>query len=91
MFTVSNAPLDDDDKDMEMFYLMTALDARLCSVKKESCCSTSQLVTTLVSAFILFHEMRYNNGSVHTENLPLGFCISRIGSLKLCFLENYWC
>ena len=28
----------DDDKDMEMFYFMTALDARLCSVKKESCC-----------------------------------------------------
>jgi len=23
--------------------------------------------------------------------LPLGFCISRIGSLKLCFLENYGC
>ena len=52
MFTFSNAPLDDDDKDMEMFYFMTALDARLCSVKKESCCSTSQLVTTRVSAFI---------------------------------------
>ena len=33
--------------------------------------------------------MRYNNGSVHAEYLPLGFCISRIGSLKLCFLENY--
>ena len=42
----------DDDKDMEMFYFMTALDARLCSVKKESCCSTLQLVTTRVSAFI---------------------------------------
>ena len=52
MFTFSNAPLDDDDKDMEMFYFMTALDARLCSVKKESCCSTSQLVTTRISAFI---------------------------------------
>ena len=36
---------DEDDKDMELFYLTTALDARLCSVKKESCCSTSQLVT----------------------------------------------
>ena len=35
--------------------------------------------------------MRYNNGSVHTEFLPLWFCISRIGSLKLCFLENYGC
>ena len=35
MFTFSNAPLDDDDKDMEMFYFMTALDARLCSMKKE--------------------------------------------------------
>ena len=33
--------------------------------------------------------MRYNNGSVHTEYLPLGFCISQIGSLNLCFLENY--
>ena len=33
--------------------------------------------------------MRYNNGSVHTEFLPLGFCISRIVSVKLCFLENY--
>ena len=29
---------DEDDKDMELFYLMTALDVRLCS-------STSQLVT----------------------------------------------
>ena len=36
---------DEDDKDMELFYFTTALDARLCSVKKESCCSTSQLVT----------------------------------------------
>ena len=35
--------------------------------------------------------MRYNIGSVHTEFLPLGFCISRIGSLKSCFLENYGC
>ena len=37
MFKFSNAPLDEDDKDMEleMFYFMTALDARLCSVKKE--------------------------------------------------------
>ena len=35
--------------------------------------------------------MSYNNGSVHTELLPLGFCISQIGSLKLCFLENYGC
>ena len=33
--------------------------------------------------------MRYNNGSVHTEFLPLGFCISRIVPLKQCFLENY--
>ena len=41
MFTFSNAPLDADDKDMEMSYFMTALDATLCSVKKESCCSTS--------------------------------------------------
>ena len=72
MFTFSNAPLDDDDKDMEMFYFMTALDARLCSVKKESCCSTSQLVTTRISVlYILFHEMRYNNGSVHTEFLAI--------------------
>ena len=36
---------DEDDKDMELFYFTTALDARLCSVKKESCCSASQLVT----------------------------------------------
>ena len=36
---------DEDDKDMELFHFTTALDARLCSVKKESCCSTSQLVT----------------------------------------------
>ena len=36
---------DEDDKDMELFYFTTALDARLCSLKKESCCSTSQLVT----------------------------------------------
>ena len=43
---------DEDDKDMELFYFTTALDTRLCSVKKESCCSTSQLVTTRVSAFI---------------------------------------
>ena len=36
---------DEDDKDMELFYFTTALDPRLCSVKKESiCCSTSQLV-----------------------------------------------
>ena len=33
---------DEDDKDMELFYFTTA---RLCSVKKESCCSTSPLVT----------------------------------------------
>ena len=32
---------DEDDKDMELFYFTTALDARLCSLKKESCCSTS--------------------------------------------------
>ena len=43
---------DEDDKDMELFYFTTALDTRLCSVKKESCCSTSQLVTTRISAFI---------------------------------------
>ena len=43
---------DEDDKDMKLFYFTTALDARLCSVKKESCCSTSQLVTTRISAFI---------------------------------------
>ena len=36
---------DEDDKDMELFYFTTELDARLCSVKKESCCSKSQLVT----------------------------------------------
>ena len=36
---------DEDDKDMEMFYFTTELDARICSVKKESCCSTSQLVS----------------------------------------------
>ena len=36
---------DEDDKDMELFYFTTELDARLCSVKKESCCSTLQLVT----------------------------------------------
>ena len=36
---------DEDDKDMEMFYFITELDVRLCSVKKESCCSTLQLVT----------------------------------------------
>ena len=36
---------DEDDKDMELFYFTTALGARQCSVKKESCCSTSQLVT----------------------------------------------
>ena len=36
---------DEDDKDMELFYFTTALDARLYSVKKESCCSTLQLVT----------------------------------------------
>ena len=36
---------DEDDKDMELFYFTTALDARLCSLKKESCCSTSQLAT----------------------------------------------
>ena len=36
---------DEDGKDMELFYFTTALDPRLCSVKKESiCCSTSQLV-----------------------------------------------
>ena len=35
--------------------------------------------------------MRYNNGSVHTEFSSLGFCISRIGQLTLCFLENYGC
>ena len=28
---------DENDKDMELFYFTTALDARLCSVKKESC------------------------------------------------------
>ena len=43
---------DEDDKDTELFYFTTALDVRLCSMKKESCCSTSQLVTTRVSAFI---------------------------------------
>ena len=36
---------DEDDKDMELFYFTTALDVKLCSVKKESCCSTSQLGT----------------------------------------------
>ena len=35
----------EDDKDMELFYFTTALDAKQCSVKKESCCSASQLVT----------------------------------------------
>ena len=33
-----------------------------------------------------FWDTLYYNGSVHTEFLPLWFCISRIGSLKLCFL-----
>ena len=36
---------DEDDKDMELFYFATALDARLCSVKKESYCSTLAHVT----------------------------------------------
>ena len=36
---------DEDDKDMELFCFTSALDARLCFVKKESCCSTLQLVT----------------------------------------------
>ena len=36
---------DEDDKDTELFYFTTASDVRLCSMKKESCCSTSQLVT----------------------------------------------
>ena len=36
---------DEDGKNMELFYFTNALDVRLCSVKKESCCSTSQLVT----------------------------------------------
>ena len=35
----------EDDKDMELFYFTTALDVRLCSVKRENCCSTWQLVT----------------------------------------------
>ena len=34
---------DEDDKDTELFYFTTALDARLCSVKKKSCCSTWHL------------------------------------------------
>ena len=35
-------------------------------------------VSHVLVPYILFHEMRYNNGSVQTEYLPLGFCISRI-------------
>ena len=35
--------------------------------------------------------MKYDNGSENTEFLHLGFCISRIVSLELCFNENYGC
>ena len=53
MFTFSNAPLGEDDKDMEMFYFMTALDAMHCSVKNESYCSTSELGSV--------HRVKFHN------------------------------
>ena len=52
---------DEDDKDMELFYFTTALDARLCSVKKESCCSTSQLD--------LASTKKYNKGQIFVSNI----------------------
>ena len=69
----------DDDKDMEMFYFMTALDARLCSMKKESCCS----------CWILLLYVLYNNCSVLSYCLIMAFLNSRY-SRVLALCENFF-